>query len=353
MTQAGRANILTPFPCDDNVTLITTLFMKTSDHTPPTRHGFVGRLFLPLLTALSVAALGLTAVCADETAPAPASDGLSVVTWNIEWYPGKKNFARGEEMREHAEIVQAELKRINPDIFLAQEMRDWDSFARLTDVVPGLRPAVVSAFTSRRTGQYWRQQLGIASKLPVMAAWSERWQMQDDIQPPRGFASALVRLPGPGMRYLLVYSLHLKSNLSRTEEEAQRNYVERDESIRQVLQHIREMKENAFQDNIVGVIVAGDFNTNQDGQFDDNVTKMLEEAGFHQAWGKMPKEERATWRGSDRFEPTTFDHIFTKGLGSPQAEMLTVPDETSDHWPVRVIISAEDLAQAKPLVITE
>jgi endonuclease/exonuclease/phosphatase family metal-dependent hydrolase len=307
--------------------------------------------YLRLVAFAAAAALTLTVAWADETETTPGD--LSVVSWNIEWYPGKKNFARGEEMRAHAAIVQAELEKIAPDIFLAQEMRDWDSFARLTDVVPGLRPAVVSAFTSRRTGEYWRQQLGIASKLPVMAAWSERWQMQDEIQPPRGFAAALIRLPGPGVRHLLAYSLHLKSNLSNNEEEEQQNYRERDESIRQVLAHMKEMKENAFKGTIVGVIVGGDFNTNQDGQFGDKVMKMMEEAGFHQTWGRTAKADRATWRGSDRFEPTTFDHIFTLGLGKLQAEMVTVPDETSDHWPVRIVIPAEELAKAKPLVSKE
>jgi endonuclease/exonuclease/phosphatase family metal-dependent hydrolase len=284
---------------------------------------------------------------------AESGGGLSVVSWNIEWYPGKKNFARGEEMRAHAAVVQAELEKIDPDIFLAQEMRDWDSFARLTDVVPDLRPAVVSAFTSRRSGEYWRQQLGIASKLPVLAAWSERWATQDEVQPPRGFAAAMIRLPGPGVRHLLVYSLHLKSNLAADEEETKLNHRERDESIRQLLAHMRDMKENTFKDTIVGVIAGGDFNTNQDGQFGDKVMKMMEEAGFHQTWGRTAKADRATWRGSDRFEPTTFDHIFTLGLGKPQAEMLTVPDETSDHWPVRVVIPAEDLAAATPLMPSE
>jgi len=113
------------------------------------------------------------------------------------------------------------------------------------------------------------------------------------------------------------------------------------------------MKENAFKEVIVGVIVGGDFNTNQDGQFGDQVMKMMEEAGFHQTWGRAAKADRATWRGSDLHEPTTFDHIFTLGLGKPQAEMLTVSDETSDHWPVQIVISPEDLAKAQPLVPAE
>jgi len=63
--------------------------------------------------------------------------------------------------------------------------------------------------------------------------------------------------------------------------------------------------------------------------------------------------DRATRRGSDLHHPATFDHIFTLGLGKPQAEMLAVSGKTGDHWPVRVVIPAADLAAARPLVPLE
>jgi hypothetical protein len=42
--------------------------------------------------------------------------------------------------------------------------------------------------------------------------------------------------------------------------------------------------------------------------------------------------------GSGRFEPTTFDYIMTKGLGSPRADLIDVPEEASDHRPVMLEI---------------
>lgn len=261
---------------------------------------------------------------------------ITIVAWNIEWYPGKRPYARAEEMRQHAAIAQAALARINPDIFLAQEIRNWQSFAELTDAVPDLRPVVVSSFPSSRTGEYWRQQLAIASKLPVKAAWSEGWQA-GGLQPDRGFSAAAIRVPG-SYHVILVYSLHLKSNRSSNEREARFNYKLREESIRQLLEHVRHMEDTVFKDLIVGVIVGGDFNTNQDEQFGDNVMQQMQDGGFYQTWGNTPREARLTWRGSNRFEPTTFDHIFTKGLGQPQAELLEVPEATSDHWPVRITV---------------
>ncbi|MBE2179454.1 MAG: endonuclease/exonuclease/phosphatase family protein [Chthoniobacterales bacterium] len=309
------------------------------------------RRFLAASLAL-VVFVAMPAAMAQTEAPESQGD-LSIISWNIEWFPGKKNFARSDAMKKHAQVVSEVIAELNPDILLAQEIRDWESFARLCDVLPGFRPAVVSAFPSRKTGEYWRQQVAIGSKLPVMAAWSQPWQQHDDLQPPRGFSAAVVRLPGAGSpRYLLVYSLHLKSNLSESEEETQTNFRDRDESIRQLLEHVREMEQNVFKGGIVGVVVGGDFNTNHDGQFDDKVIELMKEAGFHHTWGDTPREQRETWRGTKKLSPTTFDHIFTKGLGQPQAELVEVPEETSDHRPVRIIVSKEDIARAKPPATT-
>jgi endonuclease/exonuclease/phosphatase family metal-dependent hydrolase len=289
-----------------------------------------------LPTLIAAASLLFLFAPGDANADAGAEESIRLVSWNIEWFPGKSRFANSEQIAAHAAAVQTELKKINPDILLAQEIRDWQSFAELTDAVPGLRNAVLSAFVSEDTGEYWRQQLGIGSKLPVEAAWSEAWAVGDPT-PRRGFSAAAIRLPESN-RLLLVYNLHLKSNRSNSDEETQLNFRTREESIRQLLAHIRKMEETVFPGRIAGVVVGGDFNTNQDGQFGDKTLEILGEAGFHQAWEGVPRAERLTWRGNDRFEATTFDHFFTKGLGEPKARLLPVPAETSDHWPLEIAI---------------
>jgi len=299
------------------------------------------RPFLILATLASAAACFLSpASAAEDIAPAaaetPAAKTIRIVSWNIEWYPGKRPNARGEEMAAHAALVRGEMPKLAPDILLTQEMRDWNSFARLCDTIRGLRPVTVSAFTSEESGEYWRQQLGIGSKLPVTAAWSEPWTAGAEITPRRGFSCAAVRLPG-GYDLLLVYNVHLKSNRAADEAAAQLNYRTREESVRQLLAHIREMEERVFKGNIAGIVVGGDFNTNHDGQFgDDRTIDMMTEAGFHNTWKDVPREERLTWRGSDRFVPTTFDYIFTKGLPETRATLIPVDDGASDHWPVMI-----------------
>lgn len=262
---------------------------------------------------------------------------VTLISWNIEWYPGGTRYARSAQRREHEVKVRKELKRLNPDIFLAQEMRGWEAFADLCAAVPGLEPVVVSAFRSPYSGEYWQQQIGIAAKVPATAAWSEPWRKGNDFEVVRGFSVAAVRIPGT-YHLLLVYSVHLKSNLARTEEQTELNYKIRDESIRQLLEHVREMQETAFPDLVLGVIVGGDFNTNHDGDFDDNVVRLMEEGGFHNTWRDVPAEKRATWIGSEAFDPITFDYFFTKDLGEPRAELLEVSEGTSDHWPVKLVV---------------
>lgn len=273
---------------------------------------------------------------AAETATS-GEDEITLVSWNIEWFPGRTRYARSAERRAHEAVVRKELQNIQPDILLAQELRGWEPFALACDAVTGLQPAVVSAFRSPYSGEYWQQQVGIASKLPATAAWSEPWRRGNDFEVVRGFSVTAIRIPGT-YHLLLVYSVHLKSNLAREPEHVELNYKIRDESIRQLLEHIREMEEVAFEGLVLGVIVGGDLNTNHDGDHGDHVVALMEEAGFHNTWRDVPPEERATWRGSEQYEPTTFDYFFTKGLGEPRAVLLEISDEASDHWPVKLVI---------------
>jgi endonuclease/exonuclease/phosphatase family metal-dependent hydrolase len=117
-----------------------------------------------------------------------------------------------------------------------------------------------------------------------------------------------------------------------------KDYEQREESARRLLAHIEEMENKAFKGRIAGVIVDGDFNTNHDGQVDDDTIEMLTEAGFVNTWEGVPRKKRETCMGSGRFEPTTFDYIMTKGWKSAKAELVDIPEEASDHRPVALEI---------------
>lgn len=51
-----------------------------------------------------------------------------------------------------------------------------------------------------------------------------------------------------------------------------------------------------------------------DWQFEDKTMQMPVDTGFVNTWEGVPREQRHTWAGSDRYAPTTFDYRMTKGL---------------------------------------
>lgn len=285
------------------------------------------RLFLKTL-------LGFFLVCSVS-----ATD-IRVVAWNIEWFPGRAfSDATSEAISDQMTVAQAEILRMRPDVLLASEIRDWRSFAELLSVDPELAVANVSHFVDRDEGVLWRQQLAIGSRLPVVAAYAEPFEQTLGAML-RGFSFAAIALPDSD-DVVLFYALHLKSNSAYNEAQTQVNYRVREESVVQLLEHVDQMERLMWKGRVAGVVIGGDINTNQDGQFDDRVVAMLEEAGFRNSWDNTPRSKRQTWRGSERFEPTTFDYIFTRGdrLRHRDAILIEVPEEASDHHAVGLVIT--------------
>lgn len=267
-----------------------------------------------------------------------AAEEIRVVAWNIQWFPGKQFTQATPAMeRRQMEVAQKVVKSLGTDVLLGQELRDWKSFDRLVSVDPAMKVSTVSHFPDRDTGRLWKQQTAIASKLPVLASWSQPWETTLGAMT-RGFSFAAVEVPGD--KVLLVYSVHLKSNYSHTEEGREVNFRVRDESIAQLLEHVDRMERLMWAGKVAGVIVGGDFNTNHDAQFGDRVVEQMVSAGFTNTWEKVPQAKRLTWRGSDEFRATTFDYLFVKGerLGFGQAELVKVPEAASDHHAVSLMI---------------
>jgi hypothetical protein len=131
---------------------------------------------------------------------------IRITTWNLEWFPnGSPHDATPEKQAQRIEAAADVLKKLDPDILLLQEMRDYDACARLGEAIhPGAyQVAICSAFKGAK------QQEAIIAKVPAQAAWSESWKSMEGIDPPRGFAFAWFKI---GTADIGVYSLHLKSN---------------------------------------------------------------------------------------------------------------------------------------------
>jgi endonuclease/exonuclease/phosphatase family metal-dependent hydrolase len=151
---------------------------------------------------------------------------------------------------------------------------------------------------------------------------------------------AFAALTLPNGKLLFVYCVHLKANGG----DAQANVAKREDSAKQFIAHVADMEKIYKTNNVFGVIISGDFNTNQDSPEwkGEKTIPILEQGGFYSTWTQIPAEERLTWRGSGRFAATTFDWIFVKGLGKPAARMWRTPEDSSDHQPVILKIDVPD-----------
>lgn len=256
---------------------------------------------------------------------------LRIVAWNLEWFPGHKPEATPEAAAEQMAAAKAALVELKPDVLLLAEIRDWESAAELCKAVPGVEVHVVSRFQPRPQNQV------VASRFTADSTWSESWKAEA-AAPPRGYSFAAVELPGP--RFLLLYALHLKSNLGELAE----NIAMRQVATRQLLQHAHEMLAIYSRRGPSAVVIGGDLNTSlDDPRFkDDQSLPALLKAGYHWTHAGVPMAQRATIPAKGGFPDGCFDHIFTAGLGKPTAAVPSYPG-ISDHNPVLVEV---DLSKA-------
>ena len=289
----------------------------------------------PLLSALLIF-LSLLTPAWSGTEP------LKVITWNMEWFPGKRPTASAAEAATHMKAGQDALKALNPDIFIGVEINDWNAFHEVCAVVPGLTVHVVSSFLDPMTGEIRPQQIGIASKLKCQGAWWEAWKANvPNIA--RGFSFAALEDPG-NKGLIMVYGNHLKSNRgSDTPEGAKNVALMRDEQAKQLLGHMKLMAVAYGRQPIRGWLAGGDFNTNHDGQFPQcHVVDILTKGGLQNTWLNVAREKRLTWRTEPggRFDSTTFDYLFAKGFGDLTATALEGDLSVSDHLPVQLLLPA-------------
>jgi endonuclease/exonuclease/phosphatase family metal-dependent hydrolase len=255
---------------------------------------------------------------------------VRITTWNLEWFPnGSAREATSEKQAQRIQAAADVLKKLNPDILLLQEVRDYDACARLGDAIqPGAYTvAICSAFKGGK------QQEAIVAKIPAQAAWSESWKSMEGVDPPRGFAFAWFKI---GDADIGVYSLHLKSNLvthGNTEIETGKNIRKREVSIQQLVAHIHDVIGTEIP-SIKGLVVGGDFNTNHDQAMfaAERTLDSLINTGYRSVFEGMPLEQRVTHPGSHGFPDATFDYFFVKNvkIGKP----IIMQTNVSDHLPV-------------------
>lgn len=268
-------------------------------------------------------------------APAPAAPGsaapaVRVGFWNIKWFPGgRPNAYKGEEIRQ-TRSVHGDIGKLEADVIGFEEVRDWESAALAVQPLPGFKVDVCANFPPRE-GQNETQQVAIVSRLQPISAWAEEWKAGGAITPPRGFAFAAYQLAPKQL--LLVYALHLKSNRGEIVE----NIAIREESMRQLVVHMKDMETAYAKLGALAWVVGGDFNTApDDARFaKEKTTQTLAAKGFRWGWEGMPLTQRTTLPPDKRFPAACFDHIYYRGAVLEKAEALPTADASSDHRAIR------------------
>ncbi len=300
----------------------------------------VARLFSSWLTAF-VAATVFAQTSPWPFPPLPTSQrsinspaSITATFWNIQWFPGRRpNASRAEEDRQIRE-VHRDIAQLTPDLIGLEEVRDFERASLAVQPLSGFKVDVCSNFPPRE-GQQEAQQVAIASRLQPMSAWAESWKAGAAITPPRGFAFAAYQLSQK--QVLVVYALHLKSNRGEVHEDMRI----REESMHQLLSHMKAMKEAYGKVGALTWIVGGDFNTAPDDRrFDGEKTvpELLAD-GFNWAWQGIPASSRITMPPDARYPAACFDQIFYRGATLAKAWVANTSPRSSDHRAVNVTLN--------------
>lgn len=291
------------------------------------------RFVFPIVAALFLAACDkpkTDAGSGPSAAPAKVEkpvEKIRIVSWNLQWFPGHKPEATPAMAAEHMAAAQKAVAELKPDVLLLQEVRAWDGAAKLCEAVPGLTPHVVTAF-DKIIPDARPQNLVVAAKMPADSSWSATWT-GGHYGPPRGYAFAALDVGGG--RFLLCWSLHLKSNVGPLDA----NISMRAESARQLLAHVRDMVALYSRRGPCAVVVAGDMNTSADDPkfAKDPTLRGFTGAGLWWTHEGVAFAQRTTIPAEGSFPNNCFDHIYTAGLGKPVAFAKAYPG-LSDHYPV-------------------
>ena len=285
------------------------------------------RILLALFIAASIAG-------AQSPADAPSPREIAITFWNVQWFPGRRpNASRAEENRQ-VRSVHADLAQLNSDIIAFEEMRDWAHAALAVKLRPGFKVDVCSTFPARE-GQVETQQVAITSRLQPLSAWSELWKPSGAIVPPRGFAFAAYEVAP--RQLLLVYALHLKSNRGEIHEDMRI----REESMHQLISHMKTMETAYGKLGTLSWIVGGDFNTAPDElRFGSEKTlPALRAQNFRWCWEGVPFNSRITVPADLRYPAASFDQIFYRGPTLVKAWVAATSPQSSDHRAVNAVLN--------------
>ncbi len=264
---------------------------------------------------------------------------MTVTFWNVEWFPGRRLNAGERAKASHVAAVVPVVERLDPDVLGLEEVDGTAGAHLVADTLKGFRVDACSEFTFGPDGAPGHQQTVLCSRLPLLESGWEKWRpTAGGLQPRRGFVFAAYQ-PAPG-EVLLVYGVHLKSNLPDEPGGDATNTAMREESMRQLLVHEQAAAARcAAWGRLRMVVVGGDMNTSlDDARFGSEGTLrgLMGQGSFRWGWDGVPLERRLTLPGGGRYPAVCFDHVFyrTGDVGLMDCAIEETGRAASDHHPV-------------------
>ena len=258
------------------------------------------------------------------------AEPLRVTTWNLNFNPPAPVSATDEERL--ANIASA-LASLNPDVILLQEVPDRQTCERLAALLKPARYQVATCSVFTDMAGHNLPQVAILTRKPVAASWTEPWLPEGLIAPPGGLAFAAIRHEA-GL--VIVYSVQLKNNATSSdfERDTQLNILKREISAAQLMQHTGTIAAK-LTNQPAAIIIAGSLNTNPDEpQFvSENTLRVLEDAGFQNAFNGVALKNRITRRGNGRYNDATLDYVFARSANFV-GDANIFASELSGHLPV-------------------
>lgn len=243
--------------------------------------------------------------------PSCLADTIRVTTWNLE------SAAAPATNQSRVQQAAAELKKLNPDVILLQEVSDWQMCDRLAQA---LKPAaykvlICSSFRAPGTGTLRKQQVAILAKRRAYFCWSEAWRAEGNLALPGGLAFAAVQVGQQRVGLFSVQADVLSAAETEPSQGAARLRAEA-ESVGQLLEQVASVT-NWVANRVQVLVVGGTFDPGvQDALAGQNTPlQLLEEAGFGDACLGVPAAERETRPGRAGQPGTTDDYIFTQPMG--------------------------------------
>ena len=291
-------------------------------------------------------------------APGAPAQTLRVTTWNLDAPLSRQT--NGTTIVTNTLRVPAAaraLKQLNPDVILLQQIRDW---TLCDELAKALKPAVYtvaacSAFQDPRTGEPRKQQVAILAKSKPYFSWTEPWRATEVPALPGGYAFAAFQV---GKQQVGVFSVQAPRQNASTKGKAldpAKQLAQWNAAGRQLLAQVGSVS-NWVANRVQVFVIGGTFGTvsRTNAAVADTPLRLLEDAGFGDAFLELSGKERLTLPGRAGAPGSIVDYLYTQPAGCTTGPRIVTVNGFRHRpasceigfGPAAALASQEGLAQA-------